>query len=657
MSAKDRHDGGARLPRLPLEVSIDLTYRCNNACRHCWLWTADTPAEIGRELKTDEWLEVIFQARALGARSWSLSGGEPMLREDFCEIFEAATHKSVEYGLNTNGTLITPAIAHLLRRPGTKAVAIYGATAGVYERVTRVPGSFEALLQGLAHLKEAGAGFVAQLVPMKSNHHQWAEMIDFARRWTPHYKVGAPWLYLSALGSPARDAAIVRERLAPRDMVALDPPALDDATPELAERDEMLYACCHALQDSCHIDPYGGMSWCSFVKDPELRWPLRGAVGVEPGAVGRVWDELIPDAASGAYGGSEYHSRCGSCERRALCKWCDVYGYLEHRRHGAPVQYLCELAAETEKYHERLLREHRRFYRLGGMTLRVQGDLPIEDGTFAESVRTFEVTAAEADGWPEPDIAIHHHFDVPRLDFRALGEPVYDAEPWTVYHHRNSWVYVGLRTDDEAGYERVAQSNEAHTRVHIYNGALPLSMWLEGGANAVTLFPSDQIILSRVLSSHGGCVLHSGGVTINGRGLLFLGHSGAGKSTMVELLAGKGEVLCDDRNIVRREADGGFRVYSTWSHGTVPNVNAADAPLAAIFSLRQAAANSLTLMDEPFTVLRELLSTVVRPLATADWWNATVDLLEDLARAVPCYELHFDKTGAVAPLVEAVVSE
>ncbi len=148
------------------------------------MWTADTDEERARELSTAEWIEVVDQARALGTREWAISGGEPMLRDDFAEIFDYVTAKSSTYSLNTNGTLITPEIAQLLRRKGSKMVAVYGATAEVYDHVTRNPGGFEALLQGLAYLKEAGAGFTVQLIPMRDNWHQWDEMVAFAKSWS-----------------------------------------------------------------------------------------------------------------------------------------------------------------------------------------------------------------------------------------------------------------------------------------------------------------------------------------------------------------------------------------------------------------------------------------------------------------------------------------
>jgi MoaA/NifB/PqqE/SkfB family radical SAM enzyme len=148
------------MPRLPLKGSLDLTYRCNNNCRHCWLRIPPGSPEKQYELTLDEIKAIVDQARAMGCREWSISGGEPMLRPDFPDIFDYVTRKATHYSLNTNGTLITPAIAQLLKRKGTKMIALYGATAEVYDDVTRHPGGFEAVIRGFAYLREADAGFI-----------------------------------------------------------------------------------------------------------------------------------------------------------------------------------------------------------------------------------------------------------------------------------------------------------------------------------------------------------------------------------------------------------------------------------------------------------------------------------------------------------------
>ena len=158
------------MPRLPLKGSLDLTYRCNNNCRHCWLRIPPGAPERRDELSFDEICDLVDQARAMGCREWSISGGEPMLRPDFADIFDYLTRKATRYSINTNGTLITPQIAQLMRREGRKMVAVYGATAEVHDHVTQTPGSFERTMCGFAYLKEAGADFEVQLIPMHGRH-------------------------------------------------------------------------------------------------------------------------------------------------------------------------------------------------------------------------------------------------------------------------------------------------------------------------------------------------------------------------------------------------------------------------------------------------------------------------------------------------------
>src|SRR5512136_268826 len=214
------------LPRLPLEGSFDFTYRCNNNCRHCWVSISANSPEREIELTFDQITGIVDEARAMGCRKWAISGGEPMLRPDFPEIFDYMISKSVSYSLNTNGTLITPQIARLMKRKGTKMVALYGATAAVHDHITRTPGSFEAVLQGIAYLKEAGAGFIVQLIPMKDNYGQFNEMIRMAESLSPLWRIGASWLYLSARGDSERNKEIIRQRLDPRDVIELDRPDL-----------------------------------------------------------------------------------------------------------------------------------------------------------------------------------------------------------------------------------------------------------------------------------------------------------------------------------------------------------------------------------------------------------------------------------------------
>jgi len=641
------------LPRLPLDGRLDLTYRCNNTCLHCWLWLPPDASRRQDELSFDEIKRIVEEARQMGCQTWAISGGEPMLRPDFAEIFDYITRRSMTYRLNTNGTLITPEIARLLTRRGKKMIALYGATAEVHDRVTRNPGSFEANMRGFAYLKEAGADFIVQIIPMRDNYHQYDKMVALAESLSPDYRLGASWLYLSACNSTVRNREIASQRLDPTEVITIDKPnpasALLEAlvssnkTPEdppcgAIRSDNRLFAACIAARRDFHIDPYGQMTFCYYIKDPALRFDLR------QGTFQQAWDEFIPSLADIVRGGQEYIENCGSCDLRQDCRWCGVYGYLEHGRYSAKVDYLCQVAKETRRFKEDWRLTNLRYYQIAGITIQVTTDFPLTDDTFDPKFRKFRV-----DGPGEDTIFIQLSSSVPTRSELRLGQEVYHRIPWAIYRQARSWVYLGISSHDDGQKPgSVAIFDADHSRGSIHRNQ---AIYERGGLQSLTTFTSDQILLARVLAERQGCFLHASGIVMDGQGLLFVGHSEAGKSTMLKMLQNYGEILCDDRIIVRRWPEG-FRIHGTWNHGELPDVSPADAPLKAILFLEKASTNQLLPIEDKKEKLGQVLSHVVKPLVTADWWEKTLSLAEKIVNEVPIYRLQFDMSGRVIQVLK-----
>lgn len=636
----------ADLPRLPLKGSLDLTYRCNNRCLHCWLRTSD-----GRgELSTHEILTLVDDARAMGCREWAISGGEPMLRPDFPEIFDYITSHAKSYSLNTNGTLITPEIAELMKRKGSKMVALYGATAKVHDHVTQNPGSYAATMLGFKLLKDAGAGFTVQLVPMKDNWHEFPAMVELAKSLSPHYRIGAPWLYLSAGLDPVRNAEIDSQRLSPRDVVELDRPDFsspdgedDGGHPKCPAGDDLLFAACIANRRDFHVDPHGMMSFCSFIKDPAMRYDLR------KGTFHDAWERFIPLLADKVRGGEEYVKNCGSCDYRKDCRWCAVYGYLEHGRYSAKVEHLCDVARENRVCRERMLRDHRRYVRIGGITIQVDSDLPFSETTFDKEFDRFHV-----DGPGEDTVSIRHHFDLPDLPEERRGEEMYRKSSWAIYRKGQSWIYTGIPADGTIlPLHNIAVFSEDHTSGRIYHDKTREENFRKGNLTSLTLFLSDQILVARLLADRNGFILHSAGAIINGKGVLFVGHPEADKNPMTDILnraGARGEmdikILCDDRNIIRRQPEG-WNVYGTWNHGDVPDISSRSAPLHSIIFIEKSDVNRIIQIEDRDEIVRRLLACLIRPFVTAGWEEKTLTYVERMAQEVPCYVMPFDKSGAI----------
>ena len=699
------------MPRLPLEGHIDLTYRCNNTCLHCWLWKSPNASEKNNELTFAEIRNIVDQARVLGTRKWGISGGEPMLRPDFPEIFDYITRKSTGYTLNSNGTCITPEIAQLLKRPGTKMIALYGATAEVYDRVTRNPGGFAKAMCGMNYLRQAGAGFIVQLIPMRENWHQWQEMQNLAKTLSPHQRVGAAWLYLSSEGTPAKNREIAGQRLSPRDVIELDQPQpsyherMDELRdegrtlrvkdensllssfiphPSSFDSDDRLFAQCISSHNEFHIDAYGGMTWCGFIKDPALRYDLRR------GTFQDAWENFIPSCADKVRGGDEWREDCGSCDKRSDCRWCAVYSYLETGRYSARIPYLCAVANEAHKFKDEWMTQHRRYFQIAGITVRIESDENFDQIKFKDEFAPFAV-----EGPGDDNVTLRHYFELPNLKGKDLGEELYRQAPWAISRKNGTWFYRGISPNGgDQGLHRVAVFDADHRHGTIYSLPRDLEHVRKSGWHSLSLFPTDQIWLAPLLADRNAVLMHSAAAIVNGQGLVFVGHSSAGKSTTMELLkaakrqgsrgagergrGGEGEtgrqgdretrsaglkveILCDDRNVLRKwdssalpnpkseilNLKSAWRVHGTWSHGTTSDVSGSSAPLRAILFLHQDPRNEIVPLNDRKEIWRRLLATLIRSAVTAEWWQKELDVLEQIVQEVPCYTMQFDKSGAI----------
>ena len=160
--------------RNPTDGTFELTIRCNLHCKMCLFRHDDSenPELMAKELTAEQWIDMARQVAEAGTLSLLITGGEPMLRPDFCEIWEGIYKQGFVITLYTNATLVTPKIMETLRKypPHRIGVTIYGASPETYEKVTGSATAFERAIEGIKQLKTLPSQIEYRMTVIKDNY-------------------------------------------------------------------------------------------------------------------------------------------------------------------------------------------------------------------------------------------------------------------------------------------------------------------------------------------------------------------------------------------------------------------------------------------------------------------------------------------------------
>jgi radical SAM protein with 4Fe4S-binding SPASM domain len=342
--------------RAVFSFDLEVTARCNLDCRHCYInLPARDRAVRKRELTVDEIGRLGREAAALGAVWCLITGGEPLLRKDFFDIYQALLSKGLLVSLFTNATLVTDAHIRFFRKfpPRDIEVSVYGVTKETYERVTRKPGSFRAFREGLDRLLSSGITVRLKAMALRSNKHEIAAIGDFCRARTKDYYRFDPQLHLRFDRDEVRNAIIRAERLDPREVARLersDPErfgalaaACGELLPAEAAAGSAAPVCrhifrCGAGQRSFVVGPEGLLRPCLSLTHPGFLYDLR------TGSLSDAWTRFLPEAMGRETDRPEYLEKCGRCPIVNLCLWCPAHAYLETGELDLPVEAFCRVA-------------------------------------------------------------------------------------------------------------------------------------------------------------------------------------------------------------------------------------------------------------------------------------------------------------------------
>jgi len=340
-----------------LDFKLELTARCNNKCCHCYvnLPASDKVAQE-KELSFEEIMVIADQAVQLGALWCTITGGEPLLRKDFKDIYLGLKRKGLIVSVFTNATLIKEEHIELFKKypPRDIEVTVYGVTKETYEAVTCRPGSYQAFIHGLNLLLQNGLQVRLKAMAIRSNFKELPQIAQFCRERTKDYFRFDPLLHLRLDRNPARNEEIKFERLKPQEIVAIEMAdserfnSLEKNCDKLinsefsnAKSDKLFH--CGTGSGSFVIGFDGNLRLCMSLQHPNCIYDLK------QGSLADAWKNFIPKIKDMRSDKKEFLKKCRACPIINLCLWCPAHAYLETGEMDSWVEYFCQVAHERAK--------------------------------------------------------------------------------------------------------------------------------------------------------------------------------------------------------------------------------------------------------------------------------------------------------------------
>lgn len=316
---------------VPMGVHLDVTYRCNERCVHCYLDHDDHG-----EMTTAEIKDVLEQLAAAGTFFLTLSGGEVLMRRDFFEILEYARRLLFNVRIKTNGVMIRKPEAQRLRELGVEQIqiSIYSHRPEVHDAITKLPGSLKRSVGAIGFLKSQGLKVTIANVLMTTNMGDHAGVQALARELGVTYTLD-PTITPKMDG----DASVLRLRIPGSELNAvfhnknLVGNVEEFCAPPPPPGDEVMEGYpCSAGHTAAYITPYGDVFPC-------VQFPLPS---------GNVRRQKFIDIWRNSPELNEVRSIrakdlpvCSTCSHVGTCTRCPGLAYMEGSMRG-PSSADCE---------------------------------------------------------------------------------------------------------------------------------------------------------------------------------------------------------------------------------------------------------------------------------------------------------------------------
>ncbi len=313
---------------------LELTYRCNERCVHCYL-PSDTRTA---ELTTEQIRVLLNEFKELGGMQLQLTGGELFTRRDILEILDIVKSCGFVLSIISNLTLMTDDILHKLIEiyPRSVGCSIYGATAELHDSITNIKGSFEKSVRSIRALRSAGIPVVIKSPLLHSTAPHWLELEQLAQDLDCEYQFDLSITAkndggLSPVSHRVEDTAVLKDIFASRyyKLYAGDEPMSALVNPSTEA------GLCGAGAAGLCVSPDGTVRPCIGLNVSLGSWPKKTLM--------EIWHTSTFFKEFGSIRLQDIEE-CRDCTDFAYCSRCPGAWHAEHGDFCKPTSYACKLA-------------------------------------------------------------------------------------------------------------------------------------------------------------------------------------------------------------------------------------------------------------------------------------------------------------------------
>ncbi|MDD4909365.1 MAG: radical SAM protein [Candidatus Omnitrophica bacterium] len=318
--------------KLPSVCQFELTHNCGLACRYCSTRCYNTPRLLKRELETPEVKSIIDKIADFGVLWICFTGGDPLARSDFAQVYRYTRAKGFIISVFTSGASITPEVTRLFRDspPFVVELTLNSSDERTCDKITGVRGSFRRICSGINTLKKAGINLRLKAILTRENSRDVVPLKKFAEDAGVELRI-TPVIYPRFNG----DNRPVRLRLEPDEVLrvmGVSAPAAERVRRKSPGYDKTLFNCSILGGDGFHVDPRGNMLLCPLMR------PL--AVDLVRNDISKSFFLLLERFKSMEF---KSDSPCRGCALRYQCGSCPGRAVLETGDPEKPVAFFCEL--------------------------------------------------------------------------------------------------------------------------------------------------------------------------------------------------------------------------------------------------------------------------------------------------------------------------